>query len=104
MANAAIISEFLTELVASDITVLARPTIPEVPLIRERPSLAFKNINSIPAASIASLPGRTLSLYLAFHSPNATLAIQPSGPKSPLVPREPFLGIRGNTFLLIISR
>ena len=62
MANAAIISEFFNVLVASVITVQARPTIPEVPLIRDKPSLAFKYMSSIPAAAIASLPGRSLPL------------------------------------------
>ena len=103
MAKAAIISEFFRLLIASSMTVHARPTMADVPLIRESPSLAFRYINSIPAASIASLPGISSPLYLAFHSPKPTLAMQPRGPRSPLVPRDPFCGINGQTCLLIIS-
>ena len=48
----------------------------------------------------ASSPEMISPLYLAFHFPVATSAMQARGPRSPLAPRDPLHGIQGRIPLL----
>ena len=66
------------------------PSIPSVPLIRARPSLARSTSGSRPAAASAVAPSTSEpSARRAAPSPSSTSAADASGARSPLAPSEP---------------
>ena len=72
------------------------PSMPSVPLMSARPSLAMSVSGSMPAAAIATAAGtRAPSCSCTSPSPSSASAQCASGARSPLAPSEPCSGTTG---------